>query len=74
MFRLSATTLRATTIAIPILLATALVMPLLPGTSIGSSANAQQVGGAIGYDNFHNQLAPYGNWSNHARWGNPPSR
>ena len=32
-------------------------------------ASAQQINVGIGFDNFHNELAPYGTWSNHARWG-----
>ena len=67
MFRLTATTLRATTIAIPILLATAIAIPSLLATSL--PASAQQINVGIGFDNFHNELAPYGTWSNHARWG-----
>jgi len=69
MFRLTATTLRATTVAIPILLATVIAIPSLLATSIVSPANAQQISVGISFDNFHNQLAPYGTWSNHARWG-----
>ncbi len=69
MFRLTATTLRATTIAVPMLLATAIALPLLLATSIGGPASAQQISVGIGFDNFHNQLAPYGTWSNHAQWG-----
>jgi len=69
MFRLKATTLRATTIAIPMLLATAIAVPSLLSTSIGSPASAQQISVGIGFDNFHSRLAPYGTWSNHARWG-----
>ena len=69
MFRLTATTLRATTIAIPILLATAIAIPSLLATSIAGPASAQQINVGIGFDNFQSQLAPYGTWSNHARWG-----
>ena len=69
MFRLTATTLRATTVAIPILLATAIAIPSLLATSIAGPASAQQISVGIGFDNFHSQLAPYGTWSNHARWG-----
>jgi len=69
MFRLTATTLRATTIAIPILLATAIAIPSLLATSIAVPASAQQISVGIGFDNFHNQLAPHGTWSNHSRWG-----
>jgi hypothetical protein len=67
MFRLTATTLRATTVAIPILLATAIAIPSLLATSL--PASAQQINVGIGFDNFHNELAPYGTWSNHPRWG-----
>jgi hypothetical protein len=69
MFRLTATTLRATTIAIPMLLATAIAIPSLLATSLAIPASAQQISVGIGFDNFRNQLAPYGTWSNHARWG-----
>ena len=69
MFRLTATTLRATTVAIPILLATAIAIPALLATSIAAPASAQQISVGIGFDNFHSQLAPYGTWSNHSRWG-----
>lgn len=67
MFRFTTTTLRATTIAIPILLATAIAIPSLLATSL--PASAQQINVGIGFDNFHSQLAPYGTWSNHSRWG-----
>jgi hypothetical protein len=67
MFRLTATTLRATTVALPMLLATAIAIPSLLTTSL--PASAQQINVGIGYDNFHNELAPYGTWSNHPRWG-----
>ena len=69
MFRLTATTLRATTVAIPILLATAIAIPSLLATSLAVPASAQQISVGIGFDNFHSQLAPYGTWSNHSRWG-----
>jgi len=69
MFRLTATTLRATTIAVPMLLATAIAIPSLLATSIAGPASAQQISVAIGFDNFHSRLAPYGTWSNHPRWG-----
>jgi len=69
MFRLTAKTLRTTTIAIPILLATAIAIPSLLAPSMVATANAQQISVGIGFDNFHSQLAPYGTWSNHARWG-----
>jgi len=69
MFRLTATTLRATTVAIPFLLATAIAVPSLLATSILAPASAQQISVGIGFDNFHNDLAPYGTWSNHAQWG-----
>ena len=69
MFRLTATTLRATTVAIPILLATAIAIPSLLATSLLAPASAQQISVGIGFDNFHSQLAPYGTWSNHSRWG-----
>jgi hypothetical protein len=69
MFRLTATTLRATTVAIPILLATAIAIPSLLATSLAVPASAQQITVGIGFDNFHQQLAPYGTWSNHSQWG-----
>ena len=69
MFRLTATTLRATTVAIPILLATVVAIPSLLATSFAVPASAQQISVGIGFDNFHSQLAPYGTWSNHSRWG-----
>jgi hypothetical protein len=69
MFRLTATTLRATTVAIPMLLATAIAIPSLLATSLLAPSSAQQISVGIGLDNFHNQLAPYGTWSNHSRWG-----
>jgi len=58
MFRLLATTLRASAIAIPALLATSIAIPA-----------AAQFSVSIGYDDFHSRLAPYGTWSNHPRWG-----
>jgi hypothetical protein len=68
MFRLTTTMLRATAVAIPVLLASAIAVPTLLVTSIAAPANAQ-FSVSIGYDNFHDRLAPYGNWSNHRRWG-----
>ena len=59
MFRLTATTLRATTVAIPILLATAIAIPSLLATSIAGPASAQQISVGIGFDNFHNQFATF---------------
>ena len=58
MFRLPAKTLRAAAIAIPALLATSIAVPTAAQFNVG-----------IGYDDFHNRLAPYGTWSNHPRWG-----
>ena len=69
MFRLTVTALRATTVAIHILLATAIAVPALLATSIAAPASAQQINVGIGFANFQNQLAPYGTWSNHPRWG-----
>jgi hypothetical protein len=68
MFRFPATTLRAAAISIPALLATVVAIPILLATSIAAPANAQ-IGGGIGFDSFYNELAPYGTWSNNARWG-----
>ncbi len=53
MLRFTAHTLRAAAIVVPALLA----------TSIAGPSRAQS------YDDFHTRLAPYGTWSNNARWG-----
>ena len=58
MFRFLTTTLRASAIAIPALLATSIAIPA-----------AAQFSVSIGYDDFHSRLAPYGTWGHNARWG-----
>ena len=51
---------RAAAIALPALLAGAAMVPAQAQISLSIG---------IGFDNFHNRLAPYGSWSNHPRWG-----
>ena len=50
----------AAAIALPALLAGAAAIPAQAQISLSIG---------IGFDNFHNRLAPYGSWSNHPRWG-----
>jgi hypothetical protein len=51
------------------LLATALSIGALPMASAISPAAAQQLGITVNFNDFHRQLAPYGVWYHHARWG-----
>ena len=51
------------------LLATALLIGTLPMASAISPAAAQQVGVTVNFNDFHRQLAPYGVWYHHPRWG-----
>jgi len=51
------------------LLATALLIGAFPMASGMGPAAAQQLGVTVNFNDFHRQLAPYGVWYHHARWG-----
>jgi hypothetical protein len=51
------------------LLATALLIGALPIASAMAPAAAQQFGVTVNFNDFHRQLAPYGVWYHHPRWG-----
>lgn len=51
------------------ILAGALLLGAAPFVAVSTPAAAQQFNITIGFNDFHNRLAPYGDWYRHPRWG-----